>query len=174
MSKVSEFELEDLGETNSLVIRNLLRSVLQPVLGERSIRYLSTDYGAIVGGGLPYHHDMPYSNGIFGAWCIEGPPERTVRFGEMDIEVPFKPGTVVVFDPAQPHALLNGKRQFEETDYAPTDLVGMVGFVALRTPKACAALGIEAYGPKKHKGIRTTPNQFEACPRTGRIPGLAR
>lgn len=86
MKSLGEFALVDLGESRSLSIRNVFRPVLEPVLGARSIKYLAADYGAIVGGCLPYHHDMPYSNGIFGAWCIGGPP-RTVRFAEAGIAV---------------------------------------------------------------------------------------
>lgn len=170
--EAGEISLDDFGERGSGRIRDLLRSVIQPVLGERGIRYLAADYGLICGGATGFHHDMPCTGAVYIAWHLEG-PDRVLHFPEMGLKIPFTKGTFVIFDPAQPHGLLKaGTDEFDPADYDSAEFVQMLGAQTYRYPKTRKSLGIEPYGVRKHSKVRTTPEQYTVCPRTGRIPGL--
>ena len=144
------------------------KPVLQELLGPRAIRFAQPELG-VINHSVQYHVDMPFSGSIFGAWCIDG-PERIVRFSQMGLEVPFKPGTLLLFDPAQPHAMLSpGALEFSEEQPTDGSLVTMASFMVTKTPKVCEVMGVERFGVKKHKNLRKTQPQYRACPRTGQL-----
>lgn len=160
------------GERKSLKLRDTLRSILRPVFGEPAIRYLSADYSVIAGGALGFHHDLPSSGAIYLAWHQFG-PDRVVIFPEMGLEIPFTAGTLIAFDPAQPHGLLRpGTREFQPEDYSKDEFLGMVGCSVSRRPKSRNALGLEKLGPRKHAQVRKTHMPYAVCERTGAVLGL--
>lgn len=121
---------------------------------------------------VSYHHDMPWWSAVLGAWCVSG-PERVLHFPLMDIFVPFKPGVMVLFDPAQPHALLRpGQTCFVESDVALSDKaaaerVGFVSFMANKEGAFADLLDAQLYDPAQHAHLRHTKEQYKVCPSTG-------
>jgi hypothetical protein len=116
-----------------------------------------------------YHHDMPLWASVFGAWMLEG-PERVLRFPLMDIEVPFRPGTVVLFDPAQPHGLLRpGATEYETFEDASQHAISMVSFSSIKRGPLAELLGIQSYDVRHHADVRHTVDQYKVCDRTGAI-----
>lgn len=118
---------------------------------------------------VSYHVDMPLWSNVFGAWMLDG-PERTLRFPYMGIEVPFKPGTLVLFDPAQPHALLRkGATKYESFDDAKEYAIKMVHFACFKRDVLMDLMGLQEYAPEKHEPLRHTVDQYSACPETGAL-----
>ena len=166
--KPGSLELVELSERADYLLNAHLASTLAPVTGRRRAKYINPGVG-LVCGATQYHVDMPWSGCIFGAWCLQG-PERIVRFSEMDIEVPFMPGTVVLFDPAQPHALLRpGATAYAVEEYQEGQICAFLSFSVKKEPRICEAMDVQVYGPRKHAGIRTTVRQYRPCPLTGQL-----
>lgn len=116
-----------------------------------------------------YHHDMPLWSSILGAWMLDG-PERVLRFPLMDLEVPFRPGTVVLFDTAQPHGLLRpGSSEYETCADADDHPISMVSFSCFKKETMKELLGVQTYDIDAHAHIRHTEDQYKVCDRTGAI-----
>ena len=56
--------------------------------------------------GAFFHNDAHYGTVLFGAWCVAGPP-REIVFARAGTRVPAGPGDWVIFDPFEPHAVLD-------------------------------------------------------------------
>jgi hypothetical protein len=123
---------------------------------------------------VSYHHDMPWWSAVLGAWCVKG-PERVLHFPLMDLFVPFKPGVLVLFDPAQPHALLRpGQNSFTESEVALTDTeaeerIAFVSFMAGKEGSLSTLLDARQYDPEQHAHLRHTTPQYKACRITGAV-----
>jgi hypothetical protein len=100
--------------------------------------------------GAFFHNDAHYGDVLFGAWCLAGPPRELV-FPRIGLRVPARVGDMVVFDPFEPHAVLNpGAKQFRHADYESAEPSLFLGFeIELREP-ACAlfAIGEPAAGSR--------------------------
>jgi hypothetical protein len=89
--------------------------------------------------------------------------------------VPFKPGVLVLFDPAQPHALLRpGQSSFTESevslaDTASQERIAFVSFMAGKEGSLSTLLDAQQYDPKQHGHLRHTSPQYKACRITGAI-----
>lgn len=117
---------------------------------------------------LAFHTDMPLWMDVFGAWCLHG-PERVLHFPMMDLRVPFKPGTFVLFDPAQPHGLLRpGHAEF---DPAHCEIPENIAALSVSLPKegALAALLDCAAVPEDESDLLQTVDQYVPDPRTGNV-----
>lgn len=55
--------------------------------------------------GAGFHTDAHYDAVLFGAWCLAGPP-REIAFARSGRHLPCESGDFVVFDPFEPHAVL--------------------------------------------------------------------
>jgi hypothetical protein len=55
--------------------------------------------------GAGFHTDAHYETVLFGAWCVAGPP-RAIVFARSGLSLPCDSGDFVVFDPFEPHAVL--------------------------------------------------------------------
>lgn len=55
--------------------------------------------------GACYHTDAHYADVLFGAWCVLG-PSRELVFARLKTRVDATPGALCVFDPFEPHAVL--------------------------------------------------------------------
>jgi hypothetical protein len=116
-----------------------------------------------------FHHAMPMWTSVLGAWCIAG-PERVMRFPLMGLEVPFRPGTVVLFDTAQPQALLRpGQTRFDAQDCPDPENVVFVSFSAAKEGALGEMLNAQAYDPAVHAGVRTTVEHYQPCRTTGTV-----
>ncbi len=56
--------------------------------------------------GAGFHTDAHYDAVLFGAWCLAGPP-REIVFARSGLRLPLSIGWMVVFDPFEPHAVLD-------------------------------------------------------------------
>jgi hypothetical protein len=123
---------------------------------------------------VSYHHDMPWWSCVFGAWCVKG-PERVLHFPLMDLFVPFKPGVLVLFDPAQPHALLRpGQTSFTESaeplaNTTSAERVSFVSFMMGKEGSLAELLDAQLYDQALHGHLRHTPGQYKACKITGAV-----
>jgi len=74
--------------------------------------------------GAFFHTDAHYGAVLFGAWCVAG-PRREIIFARHGTRVPAAPGDWVVFDPFEPHAVLDaGMDHYERKHFegAPPSL----------------------------------------------------
>lgn len=146
-----------------------LLTELQAVGGPDVLKCADMNY-ACINTAVPFHVDMPLHNHIFGAFFIEG-VTRNLRFSEMDINIEAKPGTLVLFDPAQPHGLVTlGDNEFIEENYGKRERIRMFSLCLPKSTELCAALGIEEYSPFTHAGLPHTMPGYAPDRRTGAIP----
>lgn len=77
--------------------------------------------------GAHFHTDAHYGDVLFGAWCLAGPP-RTIAFARAALRVPAAVGDFVLFDPFEPHAVLDaGHERYARGHYehaAPSVFAG--------------------------------------------------
>lgn len=78
--------------------------------------------------GAFFHNDAHYSEVLFGAWCAAGPP-REIVFARPGLAVPAAPGDWAVFDPFEPHAVLDqGAATYDRDRYSGAEASVFVGF----------------------------------------------
>lgn len=78
--------------------------------------------------GAFFHNDAHYGRVLFGAWCIDGPP-REIVFARPGIRLPAGPGDWVVFDPFEPHAVLDpGSDGYRRQRYEGAPVSLFLGF----------------------------------------------
>jgi hypothetical protein len=78
--------------------------------------------------GAGFHTDAHYEGVLFGAWCLAG-PERDVVFASAGPRLACAPGDLVVFDPFQPHAVLDrGQTRYDRDHYAAAAASVFLGF----------------------------------------------
>ncbi len=71
-----------------------------------------------------FHTDAHYGAVLFGAWCVAGPP-REIVFARASARCPAGEGDWAIFDPFEPHAVLDratDSYQRERYDGAPVSL----------------------------------------------------
>jgi hypothetical protein len=92
--------------------------------------------------GAFFHNDAHYGGVLFGAWCASGPP-REIVFARAATRVRAAPGDWVVFDPFEPHAVLDpddGEYRRERYEEAPANL--FIGFELTLDDRVRQAFGI--------------------------------
>jgi hypothetical protein len=92
--------------------------------------------------GAFFHNDAHYGDVLFGAWCVAGPP-REIVFSRAGARCPAAPGDWVVFDPFEPHAVLDrGDERYRREHYegAPASL--FLGFELQLDERVRRAFGI--------------------------------
>jgi len=92
--------------------------------------------------GAFFHNDAHYEDVLFGAWCVSG-PSREIVFSRAGRRAPAGPGDWIVFDPFEPHAVLDpGCESYrrEQYDGAPVSL--FVGFELCLDDRVRQAFGI--------------------------------
>lgn len=94
--------------------------------------------------GAHFHTDAHYGDVLFGAWCVSG-PAREIVFPRLGLRLPGAVGCWVLFDPFEPHAVLDrGAPRYRRDDYEQAEPNGLVGFEVRLTPGVRAAFGIDA------------------------------
>lgn len=97
--------------------------------------------------GAFFHNDAHFGDVLFGVWCLAG-PARDLVFARMARRVPVAVGAAVVFDPFEPHALLNrGAVRYEPADYEGAPVSVFLGFELALDAATRAAFGIDAPKP---------------------------
>lgn len=71
--------------------------------------------------GTPYHHDVvQYGNAAFCNLFLSDDKEMDMHFPALGLRIPLTRGTVVIFDTAQPHAVIpRNSSGFDLADFAP-------------------------------------------------------
>jgi hypothetical protein len=78
--------------------------------------------------GAFFHNDAHYGEVLFGAWCVAG-PKREIVFARAGARVPAGPGDWVVFDPFEPHAVLDtGTERYQRAHYDRAPVSLFLGF----------------------------------------------
>lgn len=78
--------------------------------------------------GAFFHNDAHYAGVLFGAWCVDG-PVREVAFSRLGLRAAVAPGDWVVFDPFEPHAVLDpGTPTYDRARYADARPSVFAGF----------------------------------------------
>jgi hypothetical protein len=117
-----------------------LQRVLPPALGAA----LRTDLEWYGCRGAGFHTDAHYAELLFGAWYIDGPPCDIV-FARLDVRIASEPGTLIVFDPFEPHAVLApGARRFEADRYVQAAPSVFLAFEISLTPEVREQFAIAA------------------------------
>jgi hypothetical protein len=94
--------------------------------------------------GAFFHNDAHYGDVLFGAWCVAG-PSREIVFSRAGLRVPAVAGNWVVFDPFEPHAVLDpGADRYSADEYRGTPASLFIGFELALDPAVGAAFGIGA------------------------------
>jgi hypothetical protein len=97
--------------------------------------------------GAGFHTDAHYETVLFGAWCIAGPP-RDVVFAPGGLNLRCAEGDLVVFDPFQPHAVLDpGCGRYDREHYVRAAASLFLGFELELTKEVCERFGVDPAEP---------------------------
>lgn len=93
--------------------------------------------------GAGFHNDAHYEGVLFGAWCVAG-PAREIVFPRGAVCVPAAIGDFVVFDPFEPHAVLDpGQDLYSREHFEAAPASVFVGFEIEIDEDARGAFGID-------------------------------
>ncbi|HEU0202418.1 MAG TPA: hypothetical protein VFR86_18555 [Burkholderiaceae bacterium] len=116
--------------------------------------------------GAGFHNDAHYTDVLFGAWCISGPP-REVVFSRLGLRAVGSPGAVVIFDPFEPHAVLaRGATRYEATSYegSPASV-----FLAFEIELAAAVADLFGIGPTPARSASALSSRIAINAETGAL-----
>jgi hypothetical protein len=117
-------------------------AVLATALGPALAARLRRRFEWYVCRGAFFHNDAHYAGVLFGVWCVAGPP-REVVFPRLGLRVGAAPGDWVVFDPFEPHAVLDPDAPtYERARYEGAAPSVFAGFEIELNEAACAAFAI--------------------------------
>jgi len=137
--------VESLGSFEDADLTRALRQVLPPALAACT-RSTMEWYGCR---GAFFHNDAHYDDVLFGVWSVAG-PDRELVFPRIDRRLPAGFGSIVVFDPFEPHGVLDaGAARYCGEDYEGADPNFFLGFEVALAPQVRAAFGI---GPALERG----------------------
>jgi len=92
--------------------------------------------------GAGFHTDAHYEAVLFGAWYLAGPP-RDLVFAPAGPNLRCEVADFVVFDPFQPHAVLDpGCSRYDREHYAQAPASLFLGFELELTVPVCERFGI--------------------------------
>jgi len=99
--------------------------------------------------GAFFHNDAHYADALFGALCAGG-PSRELVFARPGIRIAAAPGDWAIFDPFEPHALLDaGAARYRREDYLTSAASLFIGFELRLDEVTRRAFGI---GPAPERG----------------------
>jgi hypothetical protein len=161
-------ELEELGSSSTRVSATVLQELLaQGVPLHDHPKDLEPMRG-LIRDCVAFHTDMPLWSDILGAWCLHG-PERVLHFPMMGLSVPFRPGTFVLLDPAQPHGLLRrGQAEFKASTCENPQNIAMLSVSFRKRGALAELLGCESV-PTDESDLLITEDQYTADRNTGRV-----
>jgi len=100
--------------------------------------------------GAFFHNPAHFGEGLFGAWCVAGPP-RDIVFARAGLRAPDAPGNWVIFDPFEPHAELDaGARTYVRQRYEDSTASLFLGFELGLDNQVKSAFGI---GPARRRAL---------------------
>ncbi len=93
--------------------------------------------------GAGFHTDAHYADVLFGAWCVAG-PRREIVFSRAGLRVGGAVGDLAIFDPFEPHAVLDpGQRHYSRDYFTGAEPSLFVGFEIALDQAAREAFGID-------------------------------
>jgi len=132
-----------LGRFRDDALRSLLAEALPPELRGA----LRLDFEWYACRGAFFHNDAHYGGVLFGAWCAAGPP-REIVFSRLGLRAPAAPGDWTVFDPFEPHAVLDsGTAEFRRDHYEGAPVSLFIGFELELVDTVCRNFGIAPPAP---------------------------
>ncbi len=132
-----------LGRFGSSEIGAALAAALPPALRES----LRSEFEWYACRGAFFHNDAHYGEVLFGAWCVAG-PRREIVFARAGARAPAAPGDWVIFDPFEPHAVLDpGEDRYQRERYDGSPVSLFVGFELRLDQAAWEAFGIGPPSP---------------------------
>lgn len=94
--------------------------------------------------GAFFHNDAHFGAVLFGVWCLAG-PARDMVFPRLQRRIAVSVGDAVVFDPFEPHAVLDpGAVRYRRSDYEGAPPNVFLGFELELTATVRSAFGIGA------------------------------
>jgi hypothetical protein len=121
-----------------------ISAALSVALPDRLLAALRSDFEWYGCRGACFHNDAHFGGVLFGAWCIAGPP-RQIVFARSGIRVAAGPGDWVVFDPFEPHGVLDeGADCYERNRYLGAPVSIFIGFELTLGAAVTAEFGIGA------------------------------
>lgn len=113
--------------------------------------------------GAYFHNDAHYDGVLFGVWCVASPP-RDLVFPRIGCRLPVQAGNLVVFDPFEPHAVLqSGATRYRSEDYKAAEASLFLGFEVELTAEVRRMFGIGAI----HADAPTLSSRVAINPETG-------
>jgi hypothetical protein len=113
--------------------------------------------------GAFFHNDAHYDGVLFGVWCLAGPPRELV-FPRAACRLPATIGSLAVFDPFEPHAVLEtGAARYSPDDYQAGERNVFLGFEITLAPEVRSLFGIGAV----REGAPTLSSRIAINPETG-------
>ena len=130
--------VESAGRFEDAAARRALIAVLPPLLAG-SLKTQFEWYGCR---GAFFHNDAHFDGVLFGVWSLAGPPRELV-FPRAGARVSARVGSLVVFDPFEPHGVLDaGRASYRKDDYEETEANLFLGFEVALTSDIRVALEI--------------------------------
>jgi hypothetical protein len=113
--------------------------------------------------GAFFHNDAHYGGVLFGVWTVAGPP-RSLVFPRVGVSVAAAVGSLVVFDPFEPHAVLDaGRTIYRKEDYESAEANLFAGFEIELVAAVRAEFGIVT----AHEGVMALSSRVAINPETG-------
>jgi len=113
--------------------------------------------------GAFFHNDAHYDGVLFGVWSVVGPP-REVVFPRIKRRLSADVGAIVVFDPYEPHGLLDpGSDLYRARDYEGSQPSLFLGFEVTLSLQVRDAFGV---GPARGRGSMLS-SRIAINPETG-------
>jgi len=92
--------------------------------------------------GAHFHNDAHFEDVLFGVWCVAG-PDRELVLPRVACHLPAGVGSIVVFDPFEPHAVLDrGVDRYRREDYDGSAPSIFLGFELRLTATMREAFGV--------------------------------
>jgi hypothetical protein len=115
--------------------------------------------------GAFFHNDAHYGGVLFGVWSIDGPP-REIVFPRIGKRLPAGAGNIIVFDPFEPHAVLDaGSAEYRREDYETAAANLFLGFEVALSTQVRAAFDIG----EARAGCFTLSSRVAINPETGAV-----
>jgi len=111
--------------------------------------------------GAGFHTDAHFPAVLFGVWCLAG-PVRDLVFAGCGVRIECPAGDLAVFDPFQPHAVLDpGQVHYDRACYAGAPASLYLGFELELTEAVREQFGIAPAHPNAFAIGSTTPVNAE-------------
>ena len=136
--------VQGLGRFRSEAVRAALGGALPAALRDS----LREEFEWYACRGAFFHNDAHYGGVLFGAWCVAG-PQREIVFARAGARIAAGPGDWAVFDPFEPHAVLDrGADGYQREQYEGALASLFIGFELQLDERVRRAFGI---GPARQR-----------------------